>query len=214
MKFYPDPSIGKVAKVSQSGILKLRVKLTCQGKDVSQTQKNPIEVLKSGLNEVKSNITSTNNTNTNNNNNVIPPKKEDSDDEDLDSIVAKKKKQSILNNINLKNDKQTEKTGQTSLTTTAKNNTIVVNIHQTRNIVPGDDDGISDLFVKVRFADKTMQTSVKYKTINGIFNESLVFTGLQFDVKEEKTWPVAFLEVWDKDTFSADDDLGFTYTCL
>lgn len=200
MKFYPDPSIGKVSKVSQSGILKLKVKLTCQGKDISQIQTNTVDKLKSGLNEVKTTIT-----------NVIPPKKEDSDDDDLDNIVAKKKKQSVLNNINQQKDKESDKKGQIAVPGQGKYNTVVINIHQTRNIVPGDDDGISDLYVKVRFADKIMQSSVKYKTINGIFNESLVFSGLEFDVKDEKTWPVAFLEVWDKDTFSADDDLGFTY---
>lgn len=196
MKFYPDPAIGDVEKVSKSGLLSLKVKLSCP------SSKEAIEIIPDIVSDVKKTVI----------NNVIPPKKEESDssDDDLDSLVKKKEKKTTqLKEISTQLDKQTENLG--SGLNKGKNMTIVVNIHQTRDIIPGDDTGVSDLYVKVKFHDKEKQTSVKYKTINGIWNETLVFSGLQFDINDEKTWPVAFLEVWDKDDFSKDDDLGFTY---
>lgn len=196
MKFYPDPAIGKVAKVSESGLLKLRIRVSCQGNLVTKLA-DESKVSKGGPNKLTNEIPAK----------IENAKQEDSDEEDMDAMMAKKRKEKLAE-ISKAKDAKVENKGVPIKGQTV---TVIANIHQTRNLIPGDDNGLSDPFVKVHFVDKMKQTSVKWSTINGIWNEPLVFNGLVFDIKDEKTFPVAFIEVLDKDTFSKDDDLGFTY---
>ena len=53
-------------------------------------------------------------------------------------------------------------------------------------------------------------TAVRKKCVNGIWNEKLIFDTVQFNYKDQSTWPVMLLTVMDKDNLSS-DMLGYSY---
>lgn len=84
------------------------------------------------------------------------------------------------------------------------------------NILAADASGRSDPFIKLRLGDKELSTTVCQKTLNPVFNETLI---LPIDVSKHTmelgVGPAlssdTFLlrvEVWDKDRHSRDDFLG------
>lgn len=95
-----------------------------------------------------------------------------------------------------------------------KNYYIVANIYMSRYLISGDSSGTSDPFVKLQCIDKEQETAVKYETVNGIWNESLYFEGIELDIKNKSTWPIFLLKVLDKDKLSKDDLLGYSYVWL
>lgn len=91
--------------------------------------------------------------------------------------------------------------------------TIVANVHQCRYMVPGDSDGTSDPYVKLKILNQEKKTSVKNDTLNCIWNENLVFDNVPFDINDTATWPIMYLSILDKDAFT-DDLLGYNYIWL
>ena len=51
-----------------------------------------------------------------------------------------------------------------------------------RYLVGGDSNGMSDPYCVVRILDKEMKTSVKSNCSNGIWNQSLIFIEISFDI--------------------------------
>lgn len=80
-----------------------------------------------------------------------------------------------------------------------KENTIVFNVFQSKNFNPSDSNGKSDAYIEVSCKGKTQSTSVKYDQVNGIWNESLVFSNIQFDVLDKESWPIILMKYKDKD---------------
>ena len=221
LKFLPDPAIGKVSKVSQSGLLKLKCKMTCPGGNLKKyTFENIEEKVKEGINAGEKfaiNIVEEANDEINEKTNLTtkPSKKEESDssDDDLDAMIKKKADKSLkLKEIAKKKDIESNRVSISKKFENKK--TIIVNVHQTRALIPGDDSGLSDPYVIVKFLSQSKKTTVKYNSTNGIWNETLIFSGLAFDIDDISSWPVAYIDVKDKDTFSEDDDLGYTYVWI
>ena len=91
--------------------------------------------------------------------------------------------------------------------------TIVANIFMTRYLIAGDKTGTSDPFVTLRVFNEIKKTSTKKKCVNGIWNESLYFDNVYFDINNQSTWPVMLLSVMDEDLVG-DDLLGYCYIWL
>ena len=83
----------------------------------------------------------------------------------------------------------------------------------TRYLISGDSNGLSDPYCKITIDGETKQTSIKYKCVNGIWNEKLIFDTVSFNYKEKATWPVMLITVMDKDINSS-DMLGYSYLWL
>jgi hypothetical protein len=90
---------------------------------------------------------------------------------------------------------------------------IVANIHMSRYLISGDGDGTSDPYIKLSIGEIEKKTSVKYDTINCIWNESLIFENVKLDINDKSTWPIMFLQVMDKDHV-VDDMLAYNYVWL
>ena len=72
---------------------------------------------------------------------------------------------------------------------------------------------MSDPYCVVRILDKEMKTSVKSNCSNGIWNQSLTFSEISFDINNQSSWPVMLVTIMDED-ISNDDLLGYTYVWL
>jgi len=121
-------------------------------------------------------------------------------DEDEEDLIAeqKRKKESLI--------KKKEVVQKTYM--------IIANIYMTRYLIAGDSDGTSDLYALMKIDGIEAKTSVKYDTLNCIWNESLVFNNVEMDLENKSTWPIIFLQVMDRDNFSCDDFLAYNYIWL
>ena len=72
---------------------------------------------------------------------------------------------------------------------------------------------MSDQYCVVRILDKEMKTSVKSNCSNGIWNQSLIFNEMSFDINNQSSWPVMLVTIMDED-ISNDELLGYTYVWL
>ena len=91
--------------------------------------------------------------------------------------------------------------------------TVVACVYMTRYLIAGDSTGLSDPYCKISINGEKRETSVRYKCVNGIWNEKLVFDTVSFSYKEQATWPVLLVTVMDKD-FASSDMLGYSYIWL
>lgn len=91
--------------------------------------------------------------------------------------------------------------------------TIVACVYMTRYLIAGDSTGLSDPYCKISINGETRETTIRYKCVNGIWNEKLVFDTVSFNYKDQSTWPVMLLTVLDKDLTSS-DMLGYSYIWL
>lgn len=190
LKFYPDPVIGEINDISKSGLLKVKVQVSKNGQIcLLENITNKVNELKDGLmTKVEMKV-----------DNIIKKEDKDSDSEGLDEKYMNKIQKPELTKVN--------KVGKTN----SSKVTVGVNIHQTAKLIAGDDNGLSDPFIIVKMLDQEKKSSIKYNSLNGIWNETLIFSGLEFDINDEKTYPEVFLQVLDYDSLSSNDVLGFTY---
>ena len=92
--------------------------------------------------------------------------------------------------------------------------TVVCIVYMCRYLISSDNNGNNDPFVRITCVDEKRETSVKHDTINGIWNESLIFNTVQLDLKKKSTWPILLAEVLDYDKIGKDDLLGSSYVWL
>lgn len=189
IKFYPDPVIGEINDISKSGLLKIKVQILKNGqKCLLDNLVNAVDNLKVDLtNKVEMKVDK-----------ILNKNDKDSDSEGLDEKYMNKIQKPELTKVN--------KIGKPS-----NKVTVGINIHQTAKLIAGDDSGLSDPFIVVKMLDQEKKSSIKYNSLNGIWNETLIFSGLDFDINDEKTYPEVFLQVLDYDSLSSNDVLGFTY---
>ena len=194
IKLLPEPCVGTVKEIFQSGIVKLKIKLF--NRNLDDKTKCDISAFKDGdefgMKNVNLGI-----------NNILSSSLNNSQEEDLENLLQKEKDKKInipnINNINNKSD--------------FKYYTIVACVYMTRYLIAGDSNGLSDPYCKITINGETRETSIKSKCVNGIWNEKLVFDTVSFNYKEQATWPVMLITVMDKDINSS-DMLGYSYIFL
>ena len=91
---------------------------------------------------------------------------------------------------------------------------VVCVVYMCRYLISSDNNGNNDPYVRITCVDTKRETSIKHGTINGIWNEALIFDGVQLNIKRKSTWPVILAEVLDYDKIGKDDLLGSSYIWL
>ena len=91
---------------------------------------------------------------------------------------------------------------------------VVCVVYMCRYLISSDSKGSNDPYVRLTCIDEKRETSIKYETINGIWNETLVFNTVELDLNKKSTWPIISVEVLDYDKIGNDDILGSTYIWL
>ncbi|XP_063696197.1 rabphilin-3A isoform X2 [Culicoides brevitarsis] len=85
---------------------------------------------------------------------------------------------------------------------------LVVIIKQCENLIPMDTNGLSDPFVKIQMKPeshrKKYKTSVKWRTLNPIYNEEFLFETRPIEMDKQSL----YITVWDKDIGKSNDFLG------
>ena len=92
--------------------------------------------------------------------------------------------------------------------------TVVCVVYMCRYLISSDNNGNNDPYVRITCVDTKRETSIKHDTINGIWNETLVFDGVNLNLKNKSTWPIILAEVLDYDKIGKDDLLGSSYIWL
>ena len=88
---------------------------------------------------------------------------------------------------------------------------VVCVVYMCRYLISSDSNGSNDPYVRLTCVDEKRESTIKYETINGIWNEALVFNTVELDLKRKSTWPIILTEVLDYDKIGKDDLLGITY---
>lgn len=91
---------------------------------------------------------------------------------------------------------------------------VVCNVYMTRYVVSSDSNGSNDPYVSLQCMETEISTGIKYNTVNGIWNEKLIFDNVEMDIKKRSTWPIFLLKLKDHDTLTGDDLLGYSYVWL
>ena len=117
------------------------------------------------------------------------------DDEDLENL---------LNEEPIKVEKKAD----------LKEYTIVAIVYMSKGLIAAESDGTSDPFVTLTLGKNKLQTSVKNNTMNGIWNEKLVFNDIEMDLKDYTTWPIFLLSVFDYNKIKSNVPLGYNYVWL
>ena len=92
--------------------------------------------------------------------------------------------------------------------------TVVCMVYMSRYLISQDSNGSNDPFVRITCVNDVKETSIKNETINGIWNEKLVFKNVELDFNKKATWPILLAQIYDYDRFVRDDLLGSSYVWL
>ena len=96
----------------------------------------------------------------------------------------------------------------------SKSHTIIAVVYMSKGLVAAESNGTSDPFVTLTFGNQTKKTTVKNNTMNGVWNEVLVFTDIYMDLADQTTWPVFLLNITDFNKILSDVPLGYNYLWL
>ena len=111
-----------------------------------------------------------------------------------------------INNIQIENlDNQRENP--------MKNYAVVAAIYMSKGLVAAESNGTSDPFVTLTLGNEVKQTSIKNSTMNGVWNELLLFH-VFMDKDDQTTWPVFLLNVFDYNKIKSNVPLGYNYLWL
>ena len=96
----------------------------------------------------------------------------------------------------------------------AKFYTIAAIVYMSKGLVAAESSGTSDPFVTLTLGSSQLKTSVKNNTMNGIWNELLVFKDILMNIEDKTTWPIFLLSVFDYNKIKSDVPLGYNYVWL
>ena len=86
-------------------------------------------------------------------------------------------------------------------------------IYMSKGLVAAESSGTSDPFVTLTLGNEIKKTSVKNNTMNGVWNELLLFH-VTMDKNDQTTWPVFLLNVFDYNKIKSNVPLGYNYLWL
>jgi len=184
LKLLPDPCIGKCKNMMKSGILKC--KLCVYNQAIDKDIPTEKEFNQGGiLGPLKS---------------IGQKQNEIIEDEDLENILG--------------NEEKVELPQENFDAGEAKFYTVVAIVYMSKGLVAAESDGTSDPFVTLTLGNNKLQTSVKNNTMNGIWNEQLVFSQVYMNIKDYSTWPIFLLNVFDYNRIKSNVPLGYNYVWL
>ena len=170
IKLLPDPCVGKVSKISKSGIIK--VKIGFYNSKQIKNEGGSEQFCKTNFKEGDSLL--------------------EEEEEDMEKLVHIGKSKEVHY--------------QTC--------TVVANVYMSRYIISKDSNGQNDPFVSIQCLDQIEQTSIKFNTVNGIWNEQLIFKEIKLDLNNKSTWPIMLVQINDYDKLSKDDLIAYSYIWL
>ena len=197
IKLLPEPCVGVVKEIFLSGIVKIKIKLFNRALD--DKEKCDTSAFRDGDEYGSKNVNM-------GINNILSGGGQMAgfgDDDDLEKMLEQENNVPVQQPQDILNQNQGE----------FKYYTVVACVYMTRYLIAGDSTGLSDPYCKISINGEKRETSVRYKCVNGIWNEKLVFDTVSFNYKEQSTWPVMLLTVMDKD-FTSSDMLGYSYVWL
>ena len=175
IKLLPDPAVGKVDYMMQSGIIKLKI---CVMNTIKDKNFDVSEFTNPHFHSSQ----------------LAPPSNTTSEVEDLEEMFGRESRLSINPN--------------------AKSYMIVGIVYMSKGLIAADSNGTSDPFVTLSLGNKTLKTSIRMATINGIWNETLVFENVLLDIKDSSTWPIFLLTVIDYNRITSNVPIGYNYVML
>ena len=192
IKLYPEPCIGAVKELYYSGIVKMKINLFNSKDKNAESYK---KAFKDGDEYETERIDK--------NNKIIKAKElSDSEDEDLQNVLYEPEEKKIVNE-NVEKKKKNFKFYK-----------VVVCVYMTRYLISGDSSGLSDPYCTISINGDEKKTSTKYKCVNGIWNEKLIFENVGFSYNEQATWPIIFATVMNENTILSNEMLGYSYIWL
>ena len=174
IKLLPDPAIGKVDNMMESGIIKMKI---CVVNTKVDKEFDVSEFTNPHFHNAQL-------INSNNNPEV----------EDLEEMFGRESRISMNPN--------------------AKNFTIVAIIYMSKGLISADSNGTSDPFVTLSLGSKTLKTTIKSSTINGIWNETFEFDNILMDIADSSTWPIFLLTVMNYNKILSNVAIGYNYVML
>ena len=198
IKLFPEPCVGTVKEIYYSGIVKVKIKLFNRALD--DKEKCDTSAFKDGdeYGGSKGNVGI---------NNILSGGSQSNDFGEEDDLEA------MLNDNNKVEINPEENQDILKQTGEFKYYTVVACVYMTRYLVAGDSSGLSDPYCVISINGETRQTEVRNKCVNGIWNEKLIFDTVNFNYKDQATWPAMLLTVMDKD-YTSSDMLGYSYVWL
>lgn len=200
IKLFPEPCVNLVKEVYLSGIIKIKIKLF--NRAIDPPEKCDTSAFKDGDESGAANAAM-------GINNILSggggQMNNFNDDEDLENMLNEDKN----NEIQYQQPQDLLNQNQGDF----KFYTVVACVYMTRYLIAGDSTGLSDPYCRISINGETRETTIRYKCVNGIWNEKLVFDTVSFNYKDQSTWPVMLLTVMDKDLTSS-DMLGYSYIWL
>ena len=187
IKLLPDPCIGKCKNMMKSGILKCKILVYNQAEDTNIPSEK--EFNQGGLVSTLKTLSQ---------NNIV----EASDEDDLEALLDDNKP-----SIQQQPQQQLD-IGQ------SKFYTIAAVVYMSKGLIAAESNGTSDPFVILTYGSNKLQTSVKNNTMNGIWNELLVFTDVLMNLNDKATWPIFLLNVFDYNNIKSNVPLGYNYVWL
>lgn len=182
IKLFPEPCVGTVKEIYYSGIVKVKIKLFNRALD--DKEKCDTSAFKDGdeYGGSKGNVGI---------NNILSGGSQSNDFGEEDDLEA------MLNDNNKVEINPEENQDILKQTGEFKYYTVVACVYMTRYLVAGDSSGLSDPYCVISINGETRQTEVRNKCVNGIWNEKLIFDTVNFNYKDQATWPAMLLTVMD-----------------
>lgn len=184
VKLIPEPSVGIIQNTSVCGLVKIRLFLINSNRDTVPKEIN-LKEFESGNPQKTGNIDKEID-------DLFEENEEDDNKKDLSAV-------GLIGRV----DSQAFKTEYI----------IAVNVYMSRHLVSADSNGTNDPYVEVYLDDKKEVTKQKPNCINGIWNTTLLFHSIAFDINDKTSWPVLYIKVMDKDLIE-DDEICYNYIWL